>query len=117
MKNFRNLQVWYKSHDLTKEIFKVVEQFPRSQQYILTSQLTRAAISIEANIAEGCCRGSDKDFNRFLQIAMGSASETDCLIELAKDLEFINQEQYTQLHDKITEILKMLSKFISKMKT
>lgn len=80
MKDFRNLKVWEKSHQLTVEIYKATEKFPKHEQYGLTSQLRRASVSVAANIAEGCGRKSDADFGRFLGIAMGSVSELEYLI-------------------------------------
>lgn len=115
MKNFRNLEVWKKSHQLTLEIYKVTDGFPKHQMYSLISQVQRSAMSIEANIAEGCFRQSDKELLRFLHIAGGSASETDCHLEIAKDLKYLAGDDYHKLHDLITEILKMLSTLINKV--
>ena len=75
MRDFRNLQVWKKSHNLTLDVYKSTSQFPRTEIYGLTSQIRRACSSIPTNIAEGCGRKSPADFARFLQIALGSASE------------------------------------------
>lgn len=116
MKNFRDLKIWHRAHSLTLEIYKITSTFPKDQKYSLTSQLQRACISIEANIAEGCGRSSNKDFNRFLYISMGSASEVDCLLEISKDLQMIDENKHKLLHQKITEILKMLSSLINKIK-
>jgi four helix bundle protein len=77
MKDFRELKVWQKSHQLTLDIYKATAPFPKDEQYGITSQIRRAAASVAANIAEGCCRGTDADFARFLQIAISSASELE----------------------------------------
>ncbi len=84
MQDFKKLQVWAKSHDLTLRMYELTSQFPREEIYGLTSQIRRACASIPTNIAEGCGRKSSADFARFLQIAMGSASETEYLILLAR---------------------------------
>ena len=108
MQDFKKLQVWEKSHNLTLGIYKLTSQFPREELYGLTSQIRRACSSIPTNIAEGCGRESAGDFARFLQIAMGSASETEYLILLARDLKYLNADQSTKLIDRITHLKKML---------
>ncbi len=77
MQNFRSLRVWEKSHHLTLEIYSCSKAFPREEMYGLISQMRRASASIGTNIAEGCCRKSNTEMARFLQIAMGSASELE----------------------------------------
>ncbi|RKU31187.1 diversity-generating retroelement protein bAvd family protein [Candidatus Poribacteria bacterium] len=108
MQDFKGLQVWEKSHDLTLKIYGLTFQFPREEIYGLTSQIRRACASIPTNIAEGCGRESSADFARFLQIAMGSASETEYLILLAHDLKYLTIDQYDELIDTIIRIKKML---------
>ncbi|MDY0083570.1 MAG: four helix bundle protein [Ignavibacteriaceae bacterium] len=117
MKDFRSLKVWEKSHLIALEIYKLTRSFPKDEQYNLTSQLRRAITSISANIAEGCGRGSDKDFKRFIQIAMGSASESEYLILLTKDLNYISEADFNKLIIAVQEIKKMLSSLISKLKS
>src|SRR5260221_8644903 len=92
MKNFRDLKVWQKSYRLTLAVYRATRTFPKEEQFALTSQLRRAASSIPANIAEGCCRNGDAEFARFLHIAMGSASELECHLLLARDLDFLSPE-------------------------
>ena len=82
MKDFRDLQVWHKAHELALDAYRASSGFSQDERYGLTSQLRRAAVSIGANLAEGCGRGSDADFARFAQIAMGSASEAEYLVLL-----------------------------------
>jgi four helix bundle protein len=88
MKDFRQLKVWEKAHHLALEVYKATAIFPKEELYGLTSQLRRAGVSIPTNIAEGCGRNTDAYFARFLQIAMGSASETEYEIILAFDWDF-----------------------------
>jgi four helix bundle protein len=117
LKNFRELKVWHKSHQLTLNIYQVTARFPQQELYGLTSQIRRASASIPANIAEGCGRGSDADLARFLQIAMGSASELEYHLLLACDLNFIESSHYQQLNSDVTEIKRMLASFIQKLKS
>ena len=86
MQSFRNLQVWQKSHRLTLDVYAASKVFPRDEIFGLTSQMRRASASIGMNIAEGCCRKGDAEMARFLQIAMGSASELEYQFLLAHDL-------------------------------
>lgn len=108
MQDFKKLQVWEKSHDLTLKIYKLTSKFPREEIYGLTSQIRRASASIPTNIAEGCGRESSADFARFLQIAMGSSNETEYLIFLACELKYLAADQYAGLIDTIISIKKML---------
>ena len=117
MQGFRQLIVWQKAHELTIEVYGVTARFPREELYALTSQLKRAAASIGANIAEGCGRGSDADFARFLLIAMGSASELEYHLLLAHDLRFLTKETYAGLNARTTEVKRMLASLISKTRT
>lgn len=91
MKDFKTLKVWEKSHALTLDIYKISNSFPKEEMFGLTSQIRRAATSIGLNIAEGCGRGTDADFRRFLQIAFGSACEVEYCILLSFDLEYIDK--------------------------
>jgi len=86
MQDFRNLNVWWKAHNLTLDIYKANKSFLREEMYGLTSQIRRASVSIGSNIAEGSCRKGDAEFARFLQMAAGSASEVEYQLLLAKDL-------------------------------
>src|SRR5437667_10999833 len=70
MRAFRDLIVWQKTHQLTLDLYRVTKSFPRDEQYGLTSQIRRAAASVGANIAEGCGRGTARDFARFVQMAL-----------------------------------------------
>ena len=117
MQDFRKLKVWDKAHELTLKIYELTSHFPREEIYGLTSQIRRACASIPANIAEGCGRESPADFARFLQIAMGSASETEYLILLARDLKYLNADQYVELTDEIVSVKKMLTALLKNIRT
>jgi four helix bundle protein len=116
MQNFRDLKVWHKTHALTLAIYAATIDFPAAERYGLTSQMRRAAASIPANIAEGCVRSSDADFARFLHTSMGSASELEYFVLLARDLRFVVDATYNELVDSIEEVKRMLSALIARLK-
>ena len=116
MQSFRKLQVWEKSHNLALRIYKLTSEFPREEIYGLTSQIRRACASIPTNIAEGCGRESSADFARFLQIAMGSASETEYLILLAHDLKYLTADQHAELMDTTIRVKKMLTALVKNVR-
>ncbi len=109
MQDFRNLNVWKNSHSLTLGIYKATKTFPKHEMFGLTSQIQRAAVSVPANIAEGCGKFTDADFARYLQIAMGSASELEYLLLLAHDLTYLPHDVYTSLHTTLVQTRKMLN--------
>ena len=116
MKDFRELKVWEKSHQLALAVYKLTATFPKDELYGLTSQIRRACVSIAANIAEGCGRSGDAELARFLQIAMGSASELEYHLLLARDLHFVNGTDYQEIHKQVTEVKRMLTGFIQTLK-
>jgi four helix bundle protein len=115
MKDFRTLEVWKRSHELSLLVYRETKGFPKEELFGLTSQIRRATTSISANIAEGCGRGSDKDFSRFLQIAFGSVSELDSHLLLARDPLFLKEEKYELLYDRTVEVRRMLSALIRRV--
>jgi four helix bundle protein len=113
MRDFRELEVWHISHGFTLDLYRLTASFPKPELYGLVSQLRRAAVSIEANIAEGCGKKTSPDLARFLQIAFGSANEIDCELLIARDLGFLNESNYNKLIRQIGSIKRMLASFIS----
>jgi four helix bundle protein len=111
MQDFRNLKVWHKAHALTLEVYRLTREFPPDERYGLTAQLRRSCSSIPANLAEGCGRSGDNDFARFVNIAMGSACETDYHLLLSRDLNYLSVENYDKLFDQVSEVKRMLSSF------
>src|SRR6266550_383988 len=116
MREFRDFKVWEKAHSLTLDIFKATTTFPRAELYGLTSQLRRASSSIPANIAEGCGRGGNSEFARFLQIGMGSASELEYHTLLAHDLTFLPELIYDPLQNRVVEVKRMLTSLVQKVR-
>jgi four helix bundle protein len=116
MKNFRELKVWEKEHELTLAVYKATARFPNEELYGLTSQIRRSSVSVPANIAEGCGRGSDAYLARFLQIAAGSASELEYHMLLANQLDMLKAPDHKRLTKKVTEVKRMLTSFINKLK-
>jgi len=117
MKDFRQLKVWEKSHQLALAIYKATKEFPKEELYGLTSQIRRASMSIPTNIAEGCGRNTDADFARFLQMTMGSASETEYQLILARDLEFLPKGEHEKLHNDVEEVKRMLASLLKTIRT
>ncbi len=115
MKDFRDLRVWEGSHRLTLAIYAFTSKFPREELYGLTSQIRRCAVSVGANIAEGCGKTGNNEFQRFLQIAAGSASELDYELLLAKDLGYLNNIDYLKIAGELSQVRKMLSSLLRKV--
>lgn len=116
MRDFKQLKVWQKSHNLTLQVYKVTKTFPREETYGLVSQIRRSCSSIPANVAEGCGRDGDAEFARFLQIAMGSATELEYHVLLSRDLGLIAPTTFESLNDEITQIKRMLTIFIQRVR-
>ncbi len=117
VKDFRTLNVWEKAHVVTLAVYRLTEQFPNCELYGITSQMRRASSSIAANIAEGCGRTGNGDFHRFLSTSMGSATELDYFLLLSRDLGFVVDDQYEELHDRVIEVRRMLSSLIRTVET
>lgn len=111
MHQFKELGIWKKSRLFCSEIYSITSSFPNDEKFGLTNQLRRASVSIPSNIAEGSSRNSNKDFSRFLEIAIGSAYEIETQLLIASDLGFIHQEKLELLITQLEEIIKMTSKF------
>lgn len=108
MHNFKELRVWQNARRFVKEVYVTTKDFPADEKYGLISQMRRSVVSIPSNIAEGSGRGTDKDFSRFLNIALGSAYELQTLIFLSLDLELIIEEKVNELNSSLEEIQKMI---------
>ena len=100
---------------MTLQVYALTRGFPEDEKFGLTSQLRRAAVSVELNLAEGSSRGSDADFRRFVQMALGSASEVECQLLLARDLEFLSAANYSALAVELNQTKRMLIRLSQKL--
>jgi four helix bundle protein len=117
MKDFRNLKVWEKAHCLTLAVYKASNGLPGQELFGLTSQMRRCSASIGANIAEGCGKRGNNEFQRYLQIAAGSASELDYHLLLARDLGFFEEMDYRRLAGDLSQLRKMLTSLLQKVQS
>lgn len=112
IKSFTDLIVWQKGHAFVLEIYKTTSFFPKEELYGLTSQMKRAVISITSNIAEGFVRHSKKEKVQFYYVALGSTTELENQLLIAKDLKFITSERFNFLFEKAIEISKLMNSLI-----
>ena len=110
MHNYKNMQIWKDAMDLAQDIYALAEHFPVRETYGIISQMTRAAVSVPSNIAEGAGR-SDKDFAHFLSIALGSLYELNTQIVLSERIGYIDNEQSKHLQQKADALQMMISGF------
>lgn len=116
MRNFKELKIWQKGFAIAINAFKIVEAFPKEEKFSLANQITRACVSKPSNIAEGSSRTSDKDYNRFIEISLGSFFEMETQLLIAKELNYGNQEKLNETLNLLTEEEKMLTAFFSSLK-
>jgi four helix bundle protein len=116
LKDFRELRVWQRAHALTLSVYKTTAGFTSDERYGLTSQIRRASSSIAANLAEGCGRTGDPEFARYCSIAMGSASELDYHLLLARDLALILPADYNEMAKRTAELKRMLNVLLQKLR-
>jgi len=115
LRGFRRLQVWQKAHCLTIAVYRASRGFPNDERYGLTSQIRRSAASICANLAEGCGRSGKRDFGRFVQVALGSASELEYHLLLASNLGLLERDAYDGLDQSVTEVKRMLTGLLRRL--
>jgi four helix bundle protein len=116
MKDFRDLTVWKRAHDLALSVHGATKGFPRDELFGLTAQIRRCSLSVPSNIAEGCGRGTDNELRHFLQVAMGSATELEYQLLFAHDLGILSDENHDRLSERTVQVKQMLSVFILKLK-
>lgn len=116
MRNFKQLLIWQKGFQIAVKSYNVVASFPKEEKYSITSQITRSAVSIPSNIAEGSSRSSMKDYNRFLEISLGSSFELETQLLIAEAVNFGGKEKRDDLLKDIDEEQKMIMSFMSKLK-
>ena len=117
MQNYKDLKVWEKAHLFTLKVYESTKTFPKEELYSLTNQLRRSASSIPANIAEGCGKNSKPEFAHFLNIALGSANESEYFLILSKDLTYLSEENFNILFNIINEAKGMLISLINKVRS
>ena len=115
MQDYHRLKVWEKSHALAIDVHRLAGAFPRVEGVALTGQLRRAALSIPANIAEGAGKTGNVEFRRFLNIALGSASETHYHLLVARDLGLLEPAVYEDLAARTSEVRRMLTGLLKKV--
>lgn len=115
MSTYRGLIVWQKADELAFDIYITTRRFPKDEQYGLTSQLRRAAISIPTNIVEGYARKGDKELARFVNISLGSLAEVEYLLDFTRRLGYLNDEDYTKIENLRSEVGKLLWNFYKKV--
>lgn len=116
MRKFKNLRIWIESLKFVKQVFKIAELLPDNEKYGLRSQITRAAVSIPSNIAEGSGRNSDKEFKRFVEIAIGSSFELETQLLIIQELELVNYDILEKALIDLNSIQKQINSFIQKLK-
>ncbi len=114
--SFEKLSVWKSNRQFTKRLYSVTKTFPKEEQFGITSQVRRATVSISCNLAEGSARVSNKEQNRFYEIAFGSAVEVVNLMILSNDLEMLSDNDYVSLRNEIEKITFDISTLIKNNK-
>jgi four helix bundle protein len=117
VKDFRDLTVWQRAHEVTLEVYRCTRNFPREETYGMISQLRRCSSSVAANIAEGCGRSGNPEFGRFLTMAMGSASELEYFLLLARDLGYLGEKSHGAIAKDVGEMRRMPNRLILKVQT
>ena len=116
MQDFRKIRAWQANRELTVLIYRISARFPKEERYGMTAQIRSATISIGANIAEGCGRGSNADMLRFFQIAFGSAVEVLHYLITAVDLGMITGAEFQELESRLQSVRRMLAAFMTKVR-
>ena len=117
LKSYKELIVWQKAIDLTVMIYQLTSRFPKSEMFGLTDQMRRSTVAIASNIAEGSCRGHISEYIQFLQIAFASGAELETQLLVAYKVNYISSETYSTSTRLLDEILRMLNKMLSKLKS
>jgi four helix bundle protein len=116
MRNFRDLEIWQEAVNISVICLRLIKEFPNEDKFIIGKQIQRSAISIPSNIAEGCSRNSNKEFIRFLNIALGSAFELETQLLIAKEMKIISDEKYHFTKERLEVLQKRINAFRSAIK-
>lgn len=111
MHDYKKLKIWQESANLAVDIYKSTKNFPKEEMDGLTNQMRRAVVSVSSNIAEGSKRTTKKDFKSFLAIAHGSGAEVESQLYIAKELDYITEQEYVRFITKLDEIMRMIAVF------
>lgn len=114
--NFKNLNIWKQSIELANEIYILTDNFPKNEEFGLKSQIRRCSVSVASNIAEGSSRSSNKDFNRFLEISLGSLYELQTQIIISSNRNYFEKSKLENIETKTTELQRMISGFQKTLK-
>lgn len=117
MRNFKQLLIWQKGFQIAVKAFHFTASLPKDEKFGLTSQITKAAVSIPSNIAEGSSRTSGKDYNRFLEISLGSSFEAETQLLITEAINYGDNEKRKELLREIDEEQKMIMSFMSKLRS
>ena len=115
MRNFRKLDIWKNGIEIVKHVYQLSDKLPSEEKFGLRSQITRAAVSIPSNIAEGCSRNSEIEFKRYLEIAIGSLFEVETQLIITRELGFIKSDELTIVFNLIETEAKMINSLIQKI--
>ena len=116
MRDFKSYTAWEKAHRLTLDVYAATEGFPKEELYGLKSQIRRSCASVPENIAEGCGRGTDADFARFLHVSAGSANELEYQLLLARDLALLESSTHATLDAQVNDVKRMLATLTRRLK-
>lgn len=116
MKTFRDLLIWQKAMNLVTNTYQITQKFPKEELFGLTSQIRRSAISLPSNIAEGYGRDSNKEFLRFIKIVIGSLFDFQTQIEIAKNINYQNENEFKNLYEETRELEAMIISFSKRLK-
>lgn len=116
MRDFKKLEIWNNGITIVKHVYSLVQKLPSEEKFGLKSQLSRAAISVPSNIAEGCSRNSEVEFKRFLEIALGSLFEVETQLIISEELKFLDSDELKSIFELISIESKMINSLISKIK-
>lgn len=115
--NYEKLRIWQEAMNLVEIIYQLTKKFPREEMFGVTSQLRRAAVSVPTNIAEGHGKSSRADFGRFLAMSKGSLQEIDTLLQIALRMNYVAENQYTEVHPQILSLVRQVSSLIRNLKS
>jgi four helix bundle protein len=116
MRDYKKFSVWHKAHENVLAVYRLTKNFPKEEQFGITSQLRRAIVSVSNNIVEGCGKHTDKDFAKFLQIALGSCHESEYLLMLSFQLEYLKKSDHERMSQQVGEAKAMLISLIKKLR-